>query len=126
MMPRVCAIALLGAIIIKTLSEMGLRSISSVKTLILALILSFSVEPITELIGLIGMVALKEEVTEGVSVMAKSIGLGYVFGFSADICSSLGEGEVAAGVLTVGRLQIFLLALPYLTKIISLGLELFE
>ena len=126
MMPRVCAIALLGAIIIKTLSEMGLRSISSVKTLILALILSFSVEPITELIGLISIVTLKEEVTEGVSVMTKSIGLGYVFGFSADICSSLGEGEVAAGVLTVGRLQIFLLALPYLTKIISLGLELFE
>ena len=124
MIPRVCAIAVVGAIVIKTLSEMGLKSISAVKTLVLVLILTASAEPLSQMLRLVSSIEVNEDVSEGIVVMTKGVGLGYVFGFTSDICASLGEGELASGVVTVGRVQIFLLALPYLTKIIALGLEL--
>lgn len=124
MIPRVCAIAVVGAIVIKTLSEMGLKSLSAVKTLVLVLILTASAEPLSQMLRLVSSIEVNEDVSEGIVVMTKGVGLGYVFGFTSDICASLGEGELASGVVTVGRVQIFLLALPYLTKIIALGLEL--
>ena len=54
------------------------------------------------------------------------MGLGYVFGFTSEICSELGEGVIASAVTAAGRVQIFLVAYPYFEKIIKLGVELLE
>jgi hypothetical protein len=54
----------------------------------------------------------------------RAVGLGYVFGFTSDICNSLGESTLASLVTAVGRVEIFLLALPYFVKTIELGMEL--
>ena len=54
----------------------------------------------------------------------RAVGLGYVFGFTSDICNSLGESTLASLVTAVGRVEIFLLALPYFVKTVELGVEL--
>jgi hypothetical protein len=54
----------------------------------------------------------------------RAVGLGYVFGFTSDICTSLGETTLGSLVTAVGRVEIFLLALPYFIKTIELGVEL--
>lgn len=54
----------------------------------------------------------------------RAVGLGYVFGFTSDICSSLGETTLASLVTAVGRVEIFLIALPYFVKTVELGIKL--
>ena len=54
----------------------------------------------------------------------RAVGLGYVFGFTSDICSSLGETALASLVTAVGRVEIFLIALPYFIKTVELGIKL--
>ena len=54
----------------------------------------------------------------------RAVGLGYVFGFTSDICSSLGETTLASLVTAVGRVEIFLIALPYFIKTVELGIKL--
>ena len=47
-------------------------------------------------------------------------------GAAADVCRELGENGVARGVLIAGRIEMLCIALPYLEKIIALGVELLE
>ena len=50
----------------------------------------------------------------------------FLMGVTADVCRELGENGVARGVLLAGRLEMLCVALPYLEKIIALGVELLE
>ena len=56
----------------------------------------------------------------------RAVGLGYIFGITADICDSLGEKTISTAVTAVGRVQIFLVSYPYFEKIIAIGLSLVE
>ena len=65
--------------------------------------------------------------TAGEEVMAsmlKITGLSYLYGIASEVCTSLGEGTLARAVETVGRVEMFLVALPYLLEILRLGAEL--
>jgi stage III sporulation protein AD len=54
----------------------------------------------------------------------KIIGLGYLFGICSDICRELGENGVAKAVEVAGRVEIILVALPFLEEIVKIGVEL--
>jgi hypothetical protein len=56
----------------------------------------------------------------------KIAGIGFLSGVTADVCRELGEGGAARGVLLAGRIEMLCIALPYLEKIIALGVELLE
>ncbi len=61
---------------------------------------------------------------ETVSAALKLLGVGYVFGICADICRDLGEMGIASCALAVGRVEIFLLILPYIDELLGLVAEL--
>lgn len=92
---------------------------------------------LTAIIMMIGLVGSLSKVFDPILNIAKdvgigevadkslrAVGLGYVFGFTSEICSSLGETTLASIVLTVGRVEIFLIALPYFVKTVELGIKL--
>ena len=55
--------------------------------------------------------------------MLKIIGVGYVFGVCADICSELGEGGLSNAVCLFGRVEIVTISLPFIKRIIEKGVE---
>ena len=126
MIPKICAVAILSVILCAALDGMGFRSKGLFATLCALMMLSAIGEPLSDLFGS----ALSVAERTGISDMAKSalraVGLGYVFGFTADLCSSLGENLIAKVVTAVGRVQIFLVAFPYFEKMVALGTELLE
>ena len=54
----------------------------------------------------------------------KIVGAGYLFGICSDIAAELGEPLVSKGLLTVGRVEILLIAMPYFVGAVQLGAEL--
>ena len=56
----------------------------------------------------------------------KITGVSLLMGVCAEVCRELGESGVARGVVLAGRVEILCIALPYLQKIIALGVELLE
>ena len=63
---------------------------------------------------------------EYISAILKIIGAGYLFGISADVCRTMGEGQIAKTVEVAGRVEIFLIVLPFFEEIIKLGVSFFE
>ncbi len=63
-------------------------------------------------------------IREGISAALKVLGLGYLFGISADICRELGESGIAKSLEVVGRVEIIAVAIPFWKEIIETGVEL--
>ena len=144
---RVCAIALICAVLGLLLREAGFRG-SRLVTLMgivallgigasgLASILDFLTEVGADMtsggsgaIGSLGgsgaggssqsgeILAATGKIIDGAT---RIVGLGYVFGICSDVCRELGEIGVANSILVVGRVEIFLATLPYLDTLLGL------
>ena len=65
-----------------------------------------------------------EVVGEASSAIFKIIGIGYLFGISAEICRELGEAGISSALTLVGRFELIAVALPFIAEIFSLALSL--
>ena len=126
MIPKICLFALVSVLLLALLDRLGFKSKGLVAVLCALIMLISLTEGLS--FGLSGIINLAERagITEGAKCVLKAVGLGYVFGFTAEICSSLGEGVISSVVTVAGRVQIFLVAYPYFEKIVKLGVELLE
>jgi len=63
-------------------------------------------------------------ISEPIGAALKTLGAGYLFGISSDVCRELGESGIAKAVEVVGRVEIIAIVIPYFEEIIKLGVEL--
>lgn len=56
--------------------------------------------------------------------MLKVTGLTYLFGVSSDVCREIGESGISKALDMVGRVEILLIAVPYIKEVIMLGADL--
>lgn len=126
MIPRVVATALLSALLLALLEGLGFRSKKLFATLCVIILMIGALSSVSELFASLSDVAEKSGITEAASCAIRAVGLGYVFGFTSEVCSSLGESSLASLVTIVGRVEIFLVAYPYFEKTLNLGLELLK
>ena len=124
MIPKIAALAIFSAILFALLDSVGFKSKGLFATLCALMILSALGESLAEIFGSVISVAERTGISEAASCVLKAVGLGYVFGITSDICTSLGETGIARAVTAVGRVQIFAVAYPYFEKMIALGTEL--
>ena len=124
MIPKICALGLISATLSLILKEFGFKGKGIFSTFCLIILLIMGIEPISRIISTFVGFADKANIGDTANTAVKAIGIGYVFGFTSDICSSLGESSIASTVQTVGKLEIILLALPYFEKTVALGMEL--
>ena len=61
---------------------------------------------------------------ESVGYVLKILGIGYVSGICADVCTELGEQRIASAVLTVARIESLIVVSPMILEIMNVGLEL--
>lgn len=123
---RVLACAIICTILCSLLSSLGFKSKGLFATLSAIVIFSLLGENLVEVVTGILNISEKTGVNEAAKCALRAVGLGYVYGITADICDSLGERIIASAVTLVGRMQIFLVSYPYFEKIVSLGIELIE
>ncbi len=126
MIPKICAVAILSVILYAALDSFGFKSKGLFAALCALMILSALGDSLSSLLSSVLLVGERTGISEAAICALRAVGLGYVFGFTADICASLGEELVAKAVTLVGRVQIFMVAYPYFEKIVALGMELLQ
>ena len=124
-MLRTLGLALIGGVLSFLLSEMG-----SKHTRLVGVICAVGVL-ISALVGISGISdEIHALIGEGVSGVAvdgmKILGAGYAFGISADTLDTLGEGHIARALDVACRVEITLIALPYVKEIIECALTLIK
>ena len=120
---RAVGIALIGAVLSVLLREIGFRGAKLVSVFVLVLLSAFAVYGIGRVIPSLELGYFGEQFRDTVTRVMKIIGVSYVYGISADVCSELGEGALSSAVLAVGRVEILIIILPTVAEIIGLGIE---
>ncbi len=64
------------------------------------------------------------DIGEYSSALMKVVGIGYISGISSDICKEIGEAGVAKSIMVVSKLELIVIALPFVEKTVSLCVEL--
>lgn len=123
MIPKICLLAIICALLGALLDSFGFKG-KGLFVLLCAMIMFISLsESIGESFFGILSVADTAGISDAASSILRAVGLGYIFGFTSEICLSVGEATISSAVQTAGKIQIFLVAYPYFEKIISLGVE---
>ena len=58
------------------------------------------------------------------AIIMKALGIGYLTQISSELCRESGEGTIATGIETVGKIELIILSFPLISKIISVSEEL--
>lgn len=123
---QIGAVGLLLAITAVLLRDLGWRGAAVFSAFSLVVLLSLCTEGLLALTGALSSLAKSGALTEAAEGVLKITGVGMLMGVSADICRELGENGIARGVTVAGRIEILCIALPFLQKIVALGVELLE
>ena len=120
---------LIGAALILTasaflLKSFGWRGAPIFTSLALILFIAEAEGEFEYIFSSIKKIGLESGIEEALSAAVKVLGLGYLFGISADICRELGESGIAKSLEVVGRVEIIAVAVPFWKKIIETGVEL--
>ena len=124
MISKMLGVALVSAILSALLDGLGFKSRRLFSTLSAIVVMVGFVGSVSELLESVTKIAEGTGIGDAADKAVRAVGLGYVFGFTSDICNSLGESTLASLVTAVGRVEIFLLALPYFVKTVEMGMEL--
>ena len=124
MISKAIGVALVSAILSALLDGLGFKSRRLFSTLSAIVVMVGLVGSVSELLESVMKIADGTGIGDAADKAVRAVGLGYIFGFTSDICNSLGESTLASLVTAVGRVEIFLLALPYFVKTVELGVEL--
>ena len=89
-----------------------------------AILLAEAGDELLYVFGSIKKISGEADLADSIAVALKVLGLGYLFGISADICRELGESGIAKSVEVVGRVEIIAVVIPYFEEIIRVGLGL--
>ena len=113
----------LSAVLLKDLGFRGAAVFSAFATVV---ILSLCSDRITALSSEISLILKNSALSEAAVGVLKITGIGVLAGACSDICAELGEGGIARAVTVAARIEILVIALPYLRRIIDLGVEMLK
>lgn len=84
------------------------------------IILLSAVSDITYLVSYLrGIVAKTPTAAEGLGVLLKCVGIGYVTAFGASVCADMGEKGLADKVTFVGRILVLVAGMPLVTSFLD-------
>ena len=115
----------LGAVVFIAVSSYVLKSLGARTAAVfsaLSVVLIF-LEGISRVSGIFSSLTAftESEYSEAVGACLKIVGVGYLFGSTAEVCRALSEEGIAKGVESVGRVEIILIVLPFVKEIIDMG-----
>ena len=122
---------LFGAVLIMCASafllrNLGWRGAPVFAVVCAALILNECRGALEGVTGVLSALGESSGMGKSLSGVLKILGLGYLFGISADLCREMGESAIARAVEIFGRIEIIAVTLPFLEEIIKIGASLIE
>ena len=124
MISTVAATGLLLAIVAYLLSQLGFRGVRAFTALSITAILLLVASSVGKSFGELGVLFEGSEMEEAIKTALKITLVGYLFGFASDTAAELGEGGISSAIILGGRIEIILIALPYIKDVINTALEL--
>ena len=124
MIPKICLFAILSVLLSVLLGSLGFKSKGLFITLVALIMLGVLGDGLSNVFGKILTFSEMAGITDAAKSALRVIGLGYVFGFTSEICLSLGEPLIASVVTAAGRVQLLVVVYPYIQDVVKLGVEL--
>ena len=122
MIPKIVGVGVIAALVGSLLSEMGCKA-KKIFIVLSAVILLLGL--CTEVFSILSeLLSLGNDTGVGEATRAalKIVGIGYVYGISSEICEELGETRIAGILGLSARVETFLVTLPFLKRIVEMGL----
>jgi stage III sporulation protein AD len=123
---KVCALGIIAATSAFLLKDFGWKGVPVFCLLCFTALLSLVGDSAFALVETFNLIGASADVTEGAADILKVIGIGYVAGISSEVCRELGALSIASAVGIFAKLEVILLAAPYLLEAVRLGLELMK
>ena len=123
---QIGAVGLLLSITAVLLKDLGWRGAAVFSAFSLVALLSLCTEGLLSLSGAMQVLSTHASLSEAAAGVLKITGVAFLMGVASDVCRELGENGAARGVMLAGRVEMLCIALPYLEKIIALGVELLQ
>ena len=111
---------ILMLVCVYVLKSIGFRGASVVCAVFFVLIIGAEIKELSSSISPLLNMLSDGVASEAVMCALKVIGVGYIFGVVSDVCRSLSENEMAKSIEVVGRVEMFVLILPFVQNIFSL------
>ena len=124
MIPKICLFAIISVLLAVLLGSLGFKSKGLFVTLTALLMLGVLQNDLSNIFGEIISFSESAGITDATKTALRVVGLGYVFGFTSEICLSLGEPLIASVVTAAGRVQLLVVVYPYIRDVVKLGVEL--
>ena len=116
---KICALAIISAVVYAVVSSMTLPlsfGVKLVATVLLCGAVAVAIEPVVwriyELSALGG-------INEYADVVIRAVGVSFLAHICAEVCRECKEGSVASAVILAAKIEILILCLPLVDKIIS-------
>ncbi|MBQ7355943.1 MAG: hypothetical protein IJW66_00945 [Clostridia bacterium] len=126
MMIKALGIVIVGGALCYLLSEMGSRMTKPIGALFAVLALIYAVSAFSDVGRELAALMERAGISEVGEDAMKILGTGYIFGASADTLDTLGESGASRSLDLLCRVEIMLIALPYIKEIIAMGLSLIK
>ncbi len=123
-MVKIIGSALLLTVTAFILRQLGWKGAPVFAVICAVVLLSETADSLARILNSVTVVGEASKVSEPLGAALKTLGAGYLFGISADICRELGEAGIAKATEIVGRVEIIAIVIPYFEEIIKIGIEL--
>ena len=123
-MLKLVGVALLLTVTAFLLRQLGWRGAPVFAVICAVLLLLEMADSLARIFSSVTLAGEAGGVSEPLGAALKTLGAGYLFGISADVCRELGESGIAKAVEVVGRVEIIAIVIPYFERIIEVGIEL--
>lgn len=121
---KICAIAILFASLCVVIKHFRAEFIIPTRVAVSIIICGVVITLIDPIIEYLNNIMGQTLPLEYMKIILKSLAIAFIVQISGEICRDCGENNIAAGIETIGKIEIILLSLPMINNIISMSREL--
>ncbi|MBQ9070869.1 MAG: stage III sporulation AC/AD family protein [Clostridia bacterium] len=116
---KLCACLLISAALVVILKNFGFKGAPLVAAVVALAFASSLLSRFSTLGGALSFLSSYPESEKYVKAAAKAVGIGYLAGISSDICREIGEAGIGKCITVGARIELVILAVPFIEEILS-------
>lgn len=120
---KICAIGIACAILCVLVKNARSEFVIPSKLAAIIIVFSFVIVLINPIFNFLKSNMASSLPLEHMKILAKSLGIAYMTQISSELCRECGEGNIAFGIESAGKIEIIILSLPLINQIIEISRE---
>lgn len=123
---KVSAIGVMCAVICVIVRNYSAEFLVPTRLSGILMILSLSILLVSPIIEFLTQTLAEHISVEYVGIIVKALCIAYLTEISGELCRDCGEGNIALGIETVGKLELVALTIPLLEQVLAISEELLQ